>query len=173
MARSASSSRRNWRMTWSEPSYPARPSSPRGRCPCQTQQPDSPHSHNWRGRCMPATPPEMAAVDFDPKKFMRAKIEALKPRKAVLIAKARSPDRSGIATGVAGSKIVDRGGSARRWPRWIEARSKRNKVAKSEWDSAWDTRRSPQTPQVIDFQIGARCRVRTYDPIRVKDVLYH
>lgn len=55
---------------------------------------------------MPATPPEMAAVDFDPKKFMRAKIEALKPRKAVLIAKARSPDRSGIATGVAGSRWI-------------------------------------------------------------------
>lgn len=44
--------------------------------------------------------PEMAAVDFDPKKFKHEKIDALKPRMLVLIANARSLDRSGIAKGV-------------------------------------------------------------------------
>jgi DNA-binding transcriptional LysR family regulator len=47
--------------------------------------------------------PEMAAVDFDPKKFKWAKIENLKPRMLVLIANARSLDRSGLASGVAES----------------------------------------------------------------------
>ena len=41
--------------------------------------------------------PEMAAVDFDPKKFKWETIAALKPRRMVLIANARSLDRSGIA----------------------------------------------------------------------------
>ncbi len=41
--------------------------------------------------------PEMAAVDFDPKRFKSDKIEALKPRMLVLIANERSLDRSGIA----------------------------------------------------------------------------
>lgn len=45
--------------------------------------------------------PEMAAVDFDPKKFKHQKIDALKPRTLVLIANARSLDRSGIAAGIA------------------------------------------------------------------------
>jgi DNA-binding transcriptional LysR family regulator len=44
--------------------------------------------------------PEMATVDFDPKKFKWEKIAALKPRSMVLIANARSLDRSGIASGV-------------------------------------------------------------------------
>jgi hypothetical protein len=44
--------------------------------------------------------PEMAAVDFDPKKFKHEKIDALKPRMLVLIANARSLDRSGIGSGV-------------------------------------------------------------------------
>lgn len=44
--------------------------------------------------------PEMAAVDFDPKKFKWEKIDALKSRALVLIANARSLDRSGIAAGV-------------------------------------------------------------------------
>jgi len=50
--------------------------------------------------------PEMAEVDFDPKKFKREKIDALKPRCLVLIANARSLDRSGIALGIA-PKITD------------------------------------------------------------------
>lgn len=45
--------------------------------------------------------PEMAAVDFDPKRFKHEKIDALKPRALVLIANARSLDRSGIASDVA------------------------------------------------------------------------
>jgi DNA-binding transcriptional LysR family regulator len=45
--------------------------------------------------------PELAAVDFDPKKFTQEKIDALKPRTLVLIANARSLDRSGMASGVA------------------------------------------------------------------------
>lgn len=44
--------------------------------------------------------PEMAAVDFDPKKFKWEKIDALKPRSMVFIANARSLDRTGIASGV-------------------------------------------------------------------------
>jgi DNA-binding transcriptional LysR family regulator len=47
--------------------------------------------------------PKIAAVDLDPKKFKHEKIEALKPRKLVLIANARSLERSGIAAGVADS----------------------------------------------------------------------
>lgn len=45
--------------------------------------------------------PEMAAVDFDPKKFQHRPIAALKKRTLVLIANARSLDRSGIAPGAA------------------------------------------------------------------------
>jgi hypothetical protein len=41
--------------------------------------------------------PKMAAVDFDPKRFKHEKIDALKSRMLVLIANARSLDRSGIA----------------------------------------------------------------------------
>jgi DNA-binding transcriptional LysR family regulator len=44
--------------------------------------------------------PEMAAVDFDPKRFKHEKVEALKPRTLVLIANARSLDRAGISRGV-------------------------------------------------------------------------
>lgn len=44
--------------------------------------------------------PEMAAVDFDPKKFKHGKIDALKPRTLVLIANARSLDRIGVSQGV-------------------------------------------------------------------------
>lgn len=44
--------------------------------------------------------PELAAVDFDPGKFKSEKIAGLKPRPLVLIANARSLDRSGIARGV-------------------------------------------------------------------------
>jgi DNA-binding transcriptional LysR family regulator len=44
--------------------------------------------------------PEMAAVDLVPKKFKHEKIDDLKPRMLVLIANARSLDRSGIAKGV-------------------------------------------------------------------------
>jgi hypothetical protein len=32
---------------------------------------------------------------------------------------------------------------------------------------------TPANPQPPQPQHGARCRVRTCDPIRVKDVLYH
>jgi DNA-binding transcriptional LysR family regulator len=45
--------------------------------------------------------PDLAAVDFDPKKFKRLPIAALKPRKLILIANARSLDRSGLAPGIA------------------------------------------------------------------------
>jgi DNA-binding transcriptional LysR family regulator len=45
--------------------------------------------------------PEMAAVDFDPKKFKWEKIDALKPRTMVLIANTRSLDRSGIPASAA------------------------------------------------------------------------
>jgi DNA-binding transcriptional LysR family regulator len=45
--------------------------------------------------------PEMAAVDFDPKKFKHQPIPALKPRMLALIANARSLDRTGIPRGVA------------------------------------------------------------------------
>jgi DNA-binding transcriptional LysR family regulator len=44
--------------------------------------------------------PEMADVDFDPKKFRHEKVGALKPRTLVLIANTRSLDRSGLADGV-------------------------------------------------------------------------
>jgi len=44
--------------------------------------------------------PEMAAVDFDSKKFKHQPFPALKSRTLVLIANARSLDRSGIAQGV-------------------------------------------------------------------------
>jgi len=44
--------------------------------------------------------PDIAAVDFDPKRFKYEKISAMKPRMLVLIANARSLDRSGIAHGV-------------------------------------------------------------------------
>jgi DNA-binding transcriptional LysR family regulator len=44
--------------------------------------------------------PVIAAVDFDPKKFEHQPIPALKNRMLVLIANARSLDRSGIALGV-------------------------------------------------------------------------
>jgi hypothetical protein len=42
----------------------------------------------------------MAAVDFEPKRFKHKTIDTLKPRMLVLIANARSLDRSGIARGV-------------------------------------------------------------------------
>jgi DNA-binding transcriptional LysR family regulator len=45
--------------------------------------------------------PDMAAVDFDPKRFKHEKIDALKSRTLVLIANGRSLERSGIARGVA------------------------------------------------------------------------
>jgi len=45
--------------------------------------------------------PDLAAVDFDPKKFEHRPIPALKNRVLVLIANARCLDRSGIAPGVA------------------------------------------------------------------------
>jgi hypothetical protein len=45
--------------------------------------------------------PDLAAVDFDPKKFEHRPIPALCARTMVLIANARSLDRSGIAPGVA------------------------------------------------------------------------
>jgi len=45
--------------------------------------------------------PDLAAVDFDPKRFKHGKIAALKPRMLALIANARSLDRSGIAQGAA------------------------------------------------------------------------
>jgi DNA-binding transcriptional LysR family regulator len=45
--------------------------------------------------------PDLAVVDFDPKKFKHLPIAALKPRKLILIANARSLDRSGIAPGIA------------------------------------------------------------------------
>ncbi len=44
---------------------------------------------------------QMAEVDFDSKKFKHEKIDALKPRALVLIANARSLDRSGIASAAA------------------------------------------------------------------------
>jgi DNA-binding transcriptional LysR family regulator len=44
--------------------------------------------------------PQMAAVDFEPKRFKHKTIDTLKPRMLVLIANARSLDRSGIARGV-------------------------------------------------------------------------
>jgi DNA-binding transcriptional LysR family regulator len=44
--------------------------------------------------------PDMAAVDFDSKKFKHEKIDALKPRMLVLIANARSLERTGIPLGV-------------------------------------------------------------------------
>jgi DNA-binding transcriptional LysR family regulator len=44
--------------------------------------------------------PNLAAVDFDPKKFRHEPIAALKNRTLVLIANARSLDRSGTASGV-------------------------------------------------------------------------
>jgi DNA-binding transcriptional LysR family regulator len=44
--------------------------------------------------------PDLAAVDFDPKKFKHGPIAALKSRTLVLIANARSLDRSGIASGM-------------------------------------------------------------------------
>jgi len=44
--------------------------------------------------------PDLAAVDFDPKKFKRVPIAALKPRKLILIANSRSLDRSGLASGI-------------------------------------------------------------------------
>ena len=40
--------------------------------------------------------PEMAAVDFDPKKFQWEKIEGLKPRMLALVANARSLERVGL-----------------------------------------------------------------------------
>lgn len=43
--------------------------------------------------------PEMAAVDFDPKKFKHERITALKPRTLALISNARSLDRVGIRKG--------------------------------------------------------------------------
>jgi len=45
--------------------------------------------------------PELATVDFDPKKFKHMPIEKLRARKMVLIANARNLDRSGIAAGAA------------------------------------------------------------------------
>ena len=44
--------------------------------------------------------PELASVDFDPKKFRHEPIAALKNRTLVLIANARSLDRSGVASGM-------------------------------------------------------------------------
>ena len=44
--------------------------------------------------------PDLAAVDFDPKRFTHEAIAALKPRMLALIANLRSLDRSGIAAGV-------------------------------------------------------------------------
>lgn len=43
--------------------------------------------------------PDMAVVDFDPKKFKHEKIAALKPRTLVLISNARSLERVGIRAG--------------------------------------------------------------------------
>jgi DNA-binding transcriptional LysR family regulator len=45
--------------------------------------------------------PELAAVDFDPKRFKHQAVAALKPRMLVLIANARSLDRSGFDPGIA------------------------------------------------------------------------
>jgi DNA-binding transcriptional LysR family regulator len=45
--------------------------------------------------------PELAAVDFDPKRFKHQAVAALKPRMLVLIANTRSLDRSGIDPGIA------------------------------------------------------------------------
>lgn len=42
--------------------------------------------------------PEMAAVDFAPKQFRQERIAALKPRGLVLIANARSLDRTGVSS---------------------------------------------------------------------------
>lgn len=45
--------------------------------------------------------PDLAAVDLDPKRFIHWPITDLPPRKLVLIANTRSPDRSGISPGIA------------------------------------------------------------------------
>jgi DNA-binding transcriptional LysR family regulator len=45
--------------------------------------------------------PDLAAVDFDPKRYVYRSIPALRKRTLVLIANARSIDRSGIASGAA------------------------------------------------------------------------
>ena len=50
--------------------------------------------------------PEMAAVDFDPKRFEHRPIAALKSDTLALIANLRSLDRSGIAPGVE-TKLAD------------------------------------------------------------------
>jgi hypothetical protein len=57
--------------------------------------------------------PVLAAVDFDSKKFKHEKIGALKPCTLVLIANARSLDRSGIAPAW--------GRSWRKYPSWGDA----------------------------------------------------
>jgi LysR family nitrogen assimilation transcriptional regulator len=51
--------------------------------------------------------PDMAAVDFDPKKFEHRPIASLKSRTLVLIANVRSLDRSGIVQGVA-ERVAER-----------------------------------------------------------------
>lgn len=50
--------------------------------------------------------PDLAAVDFDPKRYAHLPISALHKRTLVLIANARSLDRSGIAQGAA-EKLAD------------------------------------------------------------------
>ena len=45
--------------------------------------------------------PDLAAVDFDPKKFRYDEVSALRSRTLVLIANARSLERSGISPGAA------------------------------------------------------------------------
>jgi DNA-binding transcriptional LysR family regulator len=45
--------------------------------------------------------PDLAAVDFEPRRFRQQAVAALKPRMLVLIANARSLDRSGIDPGIA------------------------------------------------------------------------
>lgn len=50
--------------------------------------------------------PELAAVDFDPKRFAYLSVPALRTRTLVLIANARSLDRSGIAADAA-SKLAE------------------------------------------------------------------
>jgi hypothetical protein len=45
--------------------------------------------------------PDVAAVDFDPKRYAHLPLSALRKRTLVLIANARSLDRSGVAPGAA------------------------------------------------------------------------
>jgi len=50
--------------------------------------------------------PEMAAVDFDPKRYAHQPIPALRSRTLVLIVNSRSLDRSGLGSGAA-SRLAD------------------------------------------------------------------